>query len=421
MAGRDPIDDCVHCGFCLPACPTYVSWGHEMDSPRGRIDLVRGVRDGRIRNLAPVALHLDRCLGCMACLTACPSGVRYDRILERGREELERRVPRPAADRAHRDFLFSVFPRPDRLRAIAPLLWLYQTIGLQWLLRRTGILRLLSRRLAQLDALLPRIRVGAAFRRLPGRTAPAGKPRLRVALLEGCVQRVFFQHVNEATLRVLAAEGCEVIVPPGQGCCGALSAHTGRREEARALTRRLVDAFEPVQADLVVVNAAGCGSHLKEIGHLLEDDPAYAVRAKALAAKVRDLSEVLAQLPAAAPRAPLAARVAYQPACHLNHAQGVRTTVPAALRAIPGLDLRELADSCCGSAGIYNLVQPSSSAEIGGRKVDALLPLEPDYVATSNPGCALQLESQLRARGRRVPVVHFVELLDASIRGRRPG
>ncbi len=420
MPGRDPIDDCVHCGFCLPVCPTYVSWGQEMDSPRGRIDLLRGVRDGRIGEVSAVGIHLDRCLGCMACMTACPSGVRFDRILERGRAEIEARLARAPSDRAHRDLIFSLFPRPGRLRAIAPLLWLYQATGLQWLLRRTGIMRLVSRRLAQLDALLPRVRLSGFLRRLPARTPAAGKPRLRMALVEGCVQRIFFQHVNVATLRVLAAEGCEVLVPRGQGCCGALAVHAGRREEARVLARNLVEVFEGVEADVVVVNAAGCGSHMKELGHLLEDDPALAARAAALAARVKDLSEVLAQLPPLAARNAVAARVAYQPACHLHHAQGVKAAVPALLRSVPGLDVRELQDTCCGSAGIYNLVQPSSSEEIGARKVESLLPIEPDVVATANPGCTLQLELLLRARGKRVPVVHFVELLDASIRGKRP-
>jgi glycolate oxidase iron-sulfur subunit len=414
---RDPLDDCVHCGFCLPACPTYQAWGEEMDSPRGRIDLMRGLREGRVE-LGPVVLeHFDRCLGCMACLAACPSGVRYDVLIERTRAELEARQVRPLADRLHRALLFALFPHPGRLRALVPLLWLWQRTGLAWLARRLGLLRLVPRRLAQLDALAPDVRLGSAFHRLPAVTRPAGPPRLRVALVEGCVQRVFFDHVNAATLRVLAAEGCEVLVPPGQGCCGALSVHAGREAEAQAFARALVDRLEPVRADVVVVNAAGCGSHLKELGRLLGGDPAYAARAAALAARVRDVSEVLAALPAAAPRHPLALRVAYQPSCHLAHAQRLREGPVALLRAIPGLELHELSDACCGSAGIYNLVEPEAAAEIGGRKVDAVAPIHPDVVAAGNPGCLLQLRVELGRRGLAVRLAHPVELIDASIRG----
>jgi glycolate oxidase iron-sulfur subunit len=417
VARHDPIDDCVHCGFCLPACPTYVSWGEEMDSPRGRIELLRGVRDGRIAPGPTVTTHLDRCLGCMACMTACPSGVRYDLILDRARAQVEASRVRPVGERLHRAALLSLFPRPGWLRLLVPLLWAWQRSGLRALSHRSGLVRLLPRRLAQLDALLPRVSFGAAFARLPGVTPATGSRRLRVALVEGCVQRIFFHSVNAATLRVLAAEGCEVVVPRGQGCCGALAAHVGRPEEARAAALALLDRLESVEADLVVVNAAGCGSHLKHLEALFEDDPVRSARARSLAGRVRDVTEVLGSLPARAPRHSLELRVAYQPPCHLAHAQGVRAQPVALLRAIPGLELVELADTCCGSAGVYNLIQPESADEIGARKAAAVRALEPEVVVAGNPGCLLQLGAQLRRSGASIRVAHPVELLDASLRG----
>jgi glycolate oxidase iron-sulfur subunit len=415
---RDPIDDCVHCGFCLPVCPTYRTGGEEMESPRGRIELARAVRDGRLPLDTDVASHLDLCLGCMACVTVCPSGVRYDAIILKARASIEEAVPRPAMERIRRGGIFALFPRPGRLRVMVPLLWLYQRSGLQWLVRRSRVLRFFPH-LAQLDALLPRVRLGAAMARLPERTPAAGAQRLRVALVEGCVQRVFFPDVNAATVRVLAAEGCEVVVPPGQGCCGALSAHAGRADEARRMARALVEKLEAAPVDVIAVNAAGCGSHLKELGRLLGDDPAWAGRAAAVAARVRDVSEILASLPAVAPRHPLPAKVAYHPACHLHHAQGVRSQPQALLRAIPGVELTELPDTCCGSAGVYNLLQVDSARAIGERKVEIVRSARPDVLASANPGCLLQLAKHLADSGEQVPMAHPIELLDRSIRGGR--
>jgi len=413
---RDPIEDCIHCGFCLPACPTYRTSGEEMESPRGRIELARAVRDGRLPLDADVAAHFDRCLGCMACMTACPSGVRYNAILRKARAAIEGSVPRPAVERLRRGGIFALFPRPGRLRVLAPLLWLYQKTGLQRLIRRLGLLRPFPH-FAQLDALLPPVRLRAALARLPARTAPTGARRLRVALVEGCVQRVFFPDVNAATVRVLAAEGCEVLVPPGQGCCGALSHHAGRVEEARRLACALVERLESVDADVVAVNAAGCGSHLKELGEVLADDPAWADRAAALSARVRDVSEVLASLPPVAVRHPVRARVAYHPACHLHHAQRVLDAPQALLRGIPGVEVVELPATCCGSAGVYNLLEVESARAIGDRKVEGVRAATPDLLASANPGCLLQLARHLADQGTPVPIAHPVELLDRSIRG----
>ncbi|HYG67240.1 MAG TPA: heterodisulfide reductase-related iron-sulfur binding cluster, partial [Anaeromyxobacteraceae bacterium] len=356
---RSPADDCVHCGFCLPACPTWQSWQEEMDSPRGRIDLFKAVESGRVELSPAVAVHFDRCLGCLGCLTACPSGVRYDHVIEAARARVEREHGRSLADRLHRELVFALFPHPRRLRVAAALLWLFRATRLAALLRALGVFRL-SRRLDQMERLAPELRFGQLFARLPRRTPARGTPRLRAGLLGGCVQRVFFPQVNEATIRVLAAEGIDVVVPAGQGCCGALSLHGGRPDEARRMARALVERFEREAIDVVVVNAAGCGSHLKDLAHLFADDAAFLPRAKAFAARLRDVNELLDALPPQARRAPLHARVAYHSPCHLGHGQGIVEAPRRLLRTIPGLELVDVpeGDQCCGSAGIYNLVQP---------------------------------------------------------------
>jgi glycolate oxidase iron-sulfur subunit len=419
--GRSPADDCVHCGFCLPTCPTWQNWQEEMDSPRGRIDLFRALESGRLGMSPAVAEHFDRCLGCMACLTACPSGVRYDHVIDRARVLVEERHPRPWRDRLWRSLVFALFTNLAVLRAGAALLWLGRVTGLRWLARRLGLFRL-SRRFAALDALAPPIAAAEVFRRLPRLTPAAGERRLRAALLGGCVQRVFFSSVNEATIRVLAAEGVEVTVPAGQGCCGALSVHAGRADEAKRLARSLVEAFEKDPADVVVANAAGCGSHLKDLAHLFEDEPDFLPRARALAEKVRDVTELLATLPQRAPRAPLRARVAYHSPCHLGHAQRVVDAPRQLLRSIPGLELVDVpdADMCCGSAGIYNLVEPRSADDIGRRKAEAVLSTKAVLLASANPGCSLQIRRMLEERGAAMEAAHPVEILDRSIRGARP-
>ena len=416
-AGRSPADDCVHCGFCLPTCPTWQNWQEEMDSPRGRIDLFRALEEGKLAISPAAAAHFDRCLGCMACLTACPSGVRYDHVIDRARVLVEERYPRPLADRLWRAFVFALFTRPWLLRVAAVGLWLFRVTGLQALARRLGLQRI-SRRIAAMDALAPPMMAAEVFHRLPHLTAAKGERRLRAALLGGCVQRVFFPNVNGATLRVLAAEGIEVAVPAGQGCCGALSVHAGRADEARRLARALVEAFEQEQVDVVVVNAAGCGSHLKDLAHVFEGDP-FQPRARAFAEKVRDVSELLASLPQRAPRAPLRARVAYHSPCHLGHAQRINEAPRALLRAIPGVELVEVPDGeqCCGSAGVYNLIETDSAEAIGQRKADAVLSTNATILASANPGCSLQIRRILEERGAAVEAAHPVELIDRAIRG----
>ncbi len=416
---RRPEDDCVHCGFCLPHCPTYVSWGEEMDSPRGRIDLFRAVSDGRLPLDDTVVEHFDRCLGCMGCMTACPSGVRYDEIIESARARIEEHHRRPLADRLHRGLVFALFPYPVRLRVAVFFLFLFRITGLQWLLRRTGLLRLMSKRLAQLEALAPPVAAGDLVARLPAHTAAAGARRLRVGLLAGCVQRAFFPGVNAATVRVLSAEGCEVVVPAGQGCCGALSLHAGREAEALRMAKDLIARFEAAGVDVVAVNAAGCGSSMKEYGRLLAQDPAWAARAAAFSARVKDVHELLAGLEPRARRHPLPARVAYHSSCHLGHAQRLQEPPRSLLRAIPGLELVEVpdGDQCCGSAGVYNLFEVESALEIGRRKAENVLSTQADLLASANPGCTLHIQRMLRGRGIALRAAHPIEILDWSIRG----
>ena len=412
---RELIDDCVHCGFCLPHCPTYLNWGEEMDSPRGRIDLMRGLRTGQMPMTPTVVAHFDRCLGCMACVTACPSGVRYDVLIEETRAYVERNYRRGFWDRLHRWMIFQVFPYPRRLRAMAAFLLVYVWTGMRWLVRHTGVLKLVPSRMRQLEELQPPVTLRSVFSRLPARVPAAGERRMRVALVAGCVQRIFNPGVNDATIRVLAAEGCDVIVPRGQGCCGALSMHAGREEESLRFARDLIERFSREPVDAVVINAAGCGSHLKDYARLFPDD----ARAREFAAKVRDVNELLAALPPRAPRRPLQLRVAMHDACHLVHAQRIKAQPRKLLGAIPGLTLVEVPDSeqCCGSAGIYNLVQPQSAEQIGQRKVDNVLSTRAELLASANPGCTLQIQKILRERGKRLPAAHPIEILDASISG----
>ncbi len=383
------IDDCVHCGFCLPTCPTYGPlWQEEMDSPRGRIWLMKGLVEGTVELNGAVAEHFDRCLGCMACMTACPSGVRYDRLLEETRELVEREVERSPEDWLVRALVFAVFPHPRRLRAALALAPLGRRLPLPGFLR-------------PLVELAPR---WASSVSLPELVPAAGERRARVGLLTGCVQSVVFGDVNAATARVLAAEGCEVVIPRGQSCCGSLHRHSGRRERAERLVEAVGGVFGALGVDALVVNAAGCGSHLKEAG---------------LDVPVKDVSELLAELGPRAERRPLGLRVAFQDSCHLLHAQGVREQPRDALRAIPALELLEPADQaiCCGSAGIYNLVQPEAARELGDRKAQHVAATRPQAYASANPGCLVQVSAALRRSGHRLPALHPVELVDASIRG----
>lgn len=416
------IADCVHCGFCLPTCPTYLLWGEEMDSPRGRILLMKTASEGEIGLTPSVTRHMDQCLGCMACVTACPSGVQYDKLIEATRAQIERRVSRSASDRAFRTLIFGLFPHPNRMRALVPLLWLYQRAGGRRITQSGVVSRLLPNQLRAMEAMMPPARFGAVRSNVPA-FLPARTPfRRRVGLLTGCVQSVFFDPVNAATARVLAAEGCDVVAPKNQGCCGALSFHSGREEEGLEYARRLIRAFESSNVETIVVNAAGCGSTLKDYGYLLRDDPEYAGRARAFSQKVRDISELLAELEPVAPRHSLPLRVAYHDACHLSHAQGIRRQPRAVLRAIPGIDLVDIPEGeiCCGSAGVYNMLEPDPARQLAERKAHNVLSVRPDVLVAANPGCLLQINAALGRLGASIPTLHPIELVDASIRGVTP-
>ncbi|PYT49751.1 MAG: glycolate oxidase iron-sulfur subunit [Acidobacteria bacterium] len=410
------IDKCVHCGFCLPVCPTYVMWGEEMDSPRGRIYLMKLAGDGVAKMNSKWVSHFDSCLGCMACMTACPSGVDYGKLIEATRAQIERNTERSPVEKLHRRLVLETFTRPNRLRLMRLPLLAYQKSGLQAIVRGSGLLKLLPKRMQSIEALLPKL---GAREAVPEVTPAIGAKRRRVGLLLGCVQREFFPQVNAATARVLAAEGCEVVAPQDQPCCGALLVHAGEEAAAVELAKKMIDAFERANVETIVTNAAGCGSNVKEYGHLLRDDPEYADRAKQFAAKCKDISEFLGELEPHARRSPLRLRVAYHDSCHLQHAQGVRSQPRALLANIPGLDLAEIPEPaiCCGSAGIYNLVQPDAARSLGDRKAQLITPLNPDAVITGNPGCVLQLQSALARAGKKTPVLHTIQLLDASIRG----
>jgi glycolate oxidase iron-sulfur subunit len=396
---RALASDCVHCGFCLPTCPTYLLWSEEMDSPRGRIHLIEAQLDGTASLNSTVIGHFDLCLGCLACVTSCPSGVRYDLLIEATRETVETQTRRPLGDRLVRGTLFALLPYPRRM-------------GPALRLASVGRKLPLPGRLGAMTAIAPPWRSTEK----PERTTPArGETRGRVAILTGCVQSVVFGSVNAATARVLAADGYEVVAPP-QGCCGALSLHASRGDEGRAFARQTIEAFEGVET--VIVNTSGCGSHLKELGHVLGDDPAWADRAAAFSARVRDLGEFLAGVTPRAPRHPLNLTVAMQDPCHLRHAQRLPLSSATSLARIPGLRVIEPAeqDVCCGSAGTYNVTQESAARQLGDRKAAHVLATGAQAYASANPGCLVQVATALRRAGNPLPSLHPIELVDASIR-----
>jgi glycolate oxidase iron-sulfur subunit len=402
----DGLRACVHCGICLPQCPTFRVLEEEMDSPRGRIYLMRAAAEGRAELTPTFARHLDLCLGCRACETACPSGVPFGELLEATRGQLARRgIRSEVTDHRLLALALRVFPYPTRLGPLLAVLRLSQRLGLRRVMRAVGALAPLKK-LQAMEALLPELPVPAA---LPEVTAAVGKRRGRVGLLTGCVQRFFYPDVNRGTARLLAAAGYEVAAPRAQGCCGALHLHAGRLEDFRAMARRLMAAFDP-GLDLIVVNAAGCGSALRAYGHWLGDPDA-----EAFARKVRDISEVLvdAELPLRA----LPVTVAYHDACHLQHGQRLRLEPRALLRRIPGLTLVELGDGelCCGSAGLYNLLEPEIAGALGRRKAERIRDLGVSVVASGNPGCLMQIAGHCRALGVAAEIVHPVSLLARAL------
>jgi glycolate oxidase iron-sulfur subunit len=411
------VNQCVHCGLCLAACPTFAELGTEMDSPRGRIFLIKSLAEGRIGLGDATVEHLSLCLDCRACETVCPAGVPYGRLIEAAKAEVERQRPGPAPRRVFRWLNFGLLLGHPRLLAAATTgLRLYQSSGLQALARRAGLTRLLPGTLPAWEALLPPLPSAAARAPLPPLTPALGPRRARVALLTGCVQSVVFGAHNRATARVLARNGCDVLVPAGQGCCGALNAHGGDHARAVAMARRTIETFEAAGAEAVVVNTSGCGAHMKAYGALLAGDPAWAERAARFARTVQDVAEFLAREPLRGPLAPVPLTATYHDPCHVVHGQKIRRPPRELLAQVPGLRLVELPESdwCCGSAGIYNLTQPEMAGRLLRRKVRNIEATAADAVITANPGCILQIQAGLRARGLEPPVLHLVEVLDRA-------
>jgi len=411
------VNQCVHCGLCLASCPTFAELGTEMDSPRGRIFLIKSLAEGRLALSDSVVSHLELCLDCRACETVCPAGVPYGRLIEAAKAEIERERPGHVGRRIFRWLNFGLLlGHPLALRLFALPLRLYQASGLQWLVRRSGLARVLPGTLSAWEALLPKIPGRAERAPLPPVIPADGPRRARVALLTGCVQSVVFGAQNRATARLLAKNGCEVLAPRDQGCCGALNAHGGDHARALELARRTIDVFERAEADAVIVNTSGCGAHMKAYGVLLADDPRYAERARRFAGAVKDVSEFLAREPLRGPLVPVPMRVTYHDPCHVVHGQKIKNEPRTLLAQIPGLTVVDLPESdwCCGSAGLYNLTQPDMATRLLQRKVNNILATGVQAVVTANPGCILQIDAGLRAHGSPVRVLHIVEILDQA-------
>jgi glycolate oxidase iron-sulfur subunit len=415
------VNRCVHCGLCLAYCPTFSILGTEMDSPRGRIFLIKSMAEGRIGLTDSTAAHLDLCLGCRACETVCPSAVPYGQLIEAARADIERQRPGGPLRRFFRWVNFDVLlPHPRLLSLAAAGLRFYQVSGLQRLVRASGLLRLLPGPLASWEPLLPVIPSAADRAPLPEVTPADGPKRATVGLLTGCIQQVAFGPHNRATARVLARNGVEVVAPRTQSCCGALHAHAGEHATALELAKNTIIAFESAGVEQVVVNTSGCGAHMKAYGTLLAGDPAWAERARRFATRVSDISEFLAREPLRGPLRPVSRTVTYHDPCHVAHGQKIRKEPRALLAQIPGLTVKELheADWCCGSAGTYNLTQPEMAGRLQRRKVENIRATGADAVVTANPGCIIQIQQGLEGGARPVRVLHIVELLDEAYRAR---
>ncbi|MBD2270169.1 (Fe-S)-binding protein [Anabaena sp. FACHB-1391] len=419
------IDSCVHCGFCLSTCPSYRVLGKEMDSPRGRIYLMDAINEGEIALNTATVEHFDSCLGCLACVSTCPSGVQYDKLISATRHQVERNYHRSLPDKLIRQLIFSLFPNPDLLRILLFPLLVYQKLGISKLLQATGLIKAISPRLAAMESILPEITLKSFQNSLPDIIPAQGEKRYRVGVILGCVQRLFFSPVNEATVRVLTANGCEVVIPKSQGCCAALPEHQGQTEQAKTLARQMINSFADTNVDFVIINAAGCGHTLKEYGHILADDPEYAEKAKIFAAKVKDSQEFLANIGLTAKLSPLTEKnltLVYQDACHLLHGQKISVQPRQLLKQIPGVTLKEPIDAalCCGSAGVYNMLQPEVAEELGKQKAQNLLNTGADLIASPNPGCSLQISKYLPdLPGKTISIMHPMELLDYAIRGEK--
>ena len=413
---EEDLYKCVHCGFCLQACPTYVETGLETESPRGRIALMKAVNEGRVGITPAVVKHWDLCIQCRACEVACPSGVPYGRLIEATMTQVEQtRKPGVVTRLAAGALLRHVLPHQKRLSLLATGLRLYERTGIQRVVRKTGLLRLASRRLAALESSAPKIR-GPYFAARGQTTAPVGERRARVALLSGCIMPLVHGPEMDAVTRVLARNGCEVVVPEGQRCCGAINTHVGDLETARALARRNIDVFLASSVDAVVVASAGCGIRMKEYHDLLRDDVDYREKARQLSAMVQDVNEFLAGLPLVPPKGRIERRVTYQDSCHLSHAQRITEAPRVLLRSISGLELAEMDNStrCCGAGGTYSITQRDFSLKLLDSKMRAVKDTGADVIATANPGCVLQLQYGAQREGLATPVRYVTDLLDEA-------
>jgi len=412
----DKINDCVHCGFCLPTCPTYAETRNELDSPRGRIYLMKSAVEGKIPMDESFVSHIDLCLGCLACQTACPSGVHYSSLIEKTRSQIERRYSRDFPDKKLRDLIFMVFPYKNRLKLLLPLLFLYQYSGLKYLLSRSGILKLLPVSLESLLTLSPPVSIRTIYS-TSNSSVRLHNPRYHVALLTGCVQSVFFPEVNNSTINVLKKLGCSVDIPSNQGCCGALSLHSGRLNEAREFARKIIDQFSNNDYDAIIVNSAGCGSSMKEYFELLKDDELYSEKARIFSSRTKDILEFMHGCNLTAKMNKMNLKITYQDACHISHGQSIKTAPRELLRMIPGIEFMEMpeSDMCCGSAGIYNLTQQEMSGKLLNRKLSNIRNLDVDLLVAGNPGCLLQIQSGLKKQDIKLQSCHPIELLDKAL------
>jgi glycolate oxidase iron-sulfur subunit len=414
---EEKISTCIHCGLCLDKCPTYRTLGTEMDSPRGRVYLIKAVNEERLTMTPNFIDHMYLCLDCRACETACPSHVEFGDLMERARGQIERHVPRSWKERLFRRLVFhELFPYAWRMEQLFYGLRWYQRLGLQSILRRLRFLGLLPEHLKSMEAMLPALPKRPFTHSIP--ETIRGRPPVtrRVGFFSGCVMNLFYAEVHHASSRVLQANGCDTWTPLQQVCCGALHMHAGEREQAKQLARRNITAFERQEVDVIVNNAAGCGAQLKMYGELLAEDPIFAERAHRFSAKVQDISECLVQEPLRGPLGPVPKRVAYDDPCHLLHAQGVQQPPRTLLQQIPELQLVPVtdADFCCGAAGIYNITHYDLSRHILTRKMEHIQAAQPEVIATGNPGCMMQLCTGVQQADLDIPVVHPIELIDAS-------
>jgi glycolate oxidase iron-sulfur subunit len=384
--------------------------------------MMDALNQGEIDLTPAVVSHFDSCLGCLACTTTCPSGVQYDKLIASMRPQIERNHQRPLVERLYRQFIFGLFPYPNRLRLLLIPLFVYQKLGLQKLVRQTGIVEKISPHLAGMESNLPELSLSTFQDTLPELIPAQGAKRYRVGMILGCVQKLFFDRVNQATVRVLTANGCEVVIPPAQGCCAALPHHQGQEEQARTLARQMIDNFINTNVDAIIINAAGCGHTLKEYGELLQDDPAYYQKAIDFSAKVKDVQEFLAEIELTTELLPISTEkltLVYQDACHLLHGQKISIQPRQLLKQIPNIELKEPLDAalCCGSAGVYNMLQPETANELGRQKVNNLVNTGATIIASANPGCTLQIVKHLEREGYQTRILHPIELLDYSIKG----